>query len=240
MPETRVLSDSAAVAQAAVDDAVAVLSAAVAEHGSAVWVLAGGSSPMAAYRLLADAPSDLDWTRITLVIGDERMVPIGHADSNLGQILPVLAGAGADQARTLLPDVGASPDDAARTYAEQLVALGTASAGAPRFDLVWLGVGEDGHTLSLFPGKPTLAETDRLVIGIEDSPKPPPERITLTLGAMDRADRLVVFFTGSGKRDALQRVRGGEQLPVALVSERAEAAGAKVLWLIDPAADGAA
>ena len=236
MPETRVLSDSAAVAEAAVDDAVAVLAAAVADHGSAVWVLAGGSSPMAAYRLLADAPGDLDWSRITLVIGDERMVPIDHADSNLGQILPVLAGAGTDKARTLLPDVGASPDDAARTYAEQLVALAT--AGVLRFDLVWLGVGEDGHTLSLFPGKPTLAETDRLVIGIQDSPKPPPERITLTLGAMDRADRLVVFFTGSGKRDALQRVRGGEQLPVALVSERAEAAGARVTWLIDPAADG--
>lgn len=226
------------VAAVAAREAVDHLSAALRRHGSAVWVLAGGSSPMAAYRLIRDEFADsLDWSKVTAVMGDERGVPVDHPDSNWGAIAPVLfAGPGLDAITRARPEAELPVQEAARRYADVLSALPVAESGAPRFDLVWLGMGEDGHTLSLFPGHPELRVVDELVIPVSDSPKPPAQRITLTLRALEGAARVVIFATGSSKSEALASALREGELPVAVAAAHAVAAGAEVEWLIDDAA----
>lgn len=229
---------SADVAAAAARDAVATLSAAIAQHGSAVWVLAGGSSPMAAYGILgAEFADALDWSKVTVLIGDERSVPVTDPQSNWGTIAPVLfAHPGLDAIVQLRPDTDVDEVESARRYAATIAALPTTDAGAPRLDLVWLGVGEDGHTLSLFPGHPDFRPVDELVIPVHNSPKPPPTRITLTLKALDGAQQVVVFATGAGKKDALAAALAHGELPIAVVAAHVVASGGDVEWLFDEAA----
>jgi 6-phosphogluconolactonase len=111
------------------------------------------------------------------------------------------------------------PDEGAGLYAHIVASV------AP-LDVVTLGVGEDGHTASLFPGHPALKAT-ALVVGIRDSPKPPPQRVTLTLPALQRARRVIILATGAGKADAVAKAKRGE-VPSGMI------AGAR--WLIDRAA----
>lgn len=231
-------SDATAVAAVAASDAIARLQTAIAERGQAVWVLAGGSSPMAAYRLIAEQYADqVDWAQVTVLIGDERMVPITDADSNLGTIAEVLFEHPAMRVITALwPSVDAPAEEAALQYEAALRALPADVAGAPIIDLVWLGVGEDGHTLSLFPGHPDFVPTADLVIAVHNSPKPPPTRITLTRAALDGARRVVIFATGAGKKDALAKALATGELPIAQVAQHAARAGAEVTWLFDEAA----
>ncbi|MDQ1129979.1 6-phosphogluconolactonase [Microbacterium sp. SORGH_AS_0888] len=237
--EIRALATAADVAAEAARDAIDTLAAAIERHGSAVWVLAGGSSPMAAYRIISSEHSDaVDWSRVHVLIGDERAVPLDDPDSNWGTIAPVLLTAGLDAVIRLRPEVERPAEEAARRYADVLSALPATASGAPRLDLVWLGVGEDGHTLSLFPGHPDFRPTDELVAVVHDSPKPPPTRITLTLAAMAGAQRAVVFATGAAKREALAEALAEGQLPIAVVAGRVVDAGGEVVWLFDEAARG--
>lgn len=229
---------AADVAAEAARDAVHTLGAAIDAHGSAVWVLAGGSSPMAAYAILAAQDADaIDWSKVTVLIGDERSVPISDPQSNWGTIAPaLLEQPGFDTMVQLRPDTDVDEDESARRYAAAIAALPKTDAGAPRLDLVWLGVGEDGHTLSLFPGHPDFRPVDELVIPVHDSPKPPPTRITLTLKALDGAQHVIVFATGAGKKDALAEALAEGVLPIAVVAAHVTAAGGSVQWLFDEAA----
>ncbi|QMU95915.1 6-phosphogluconolactonase [Microbacterium esteraromaticum] len=231
MPEYVELTDSAAVADDAAMRTVTALRDAIAERGSATWVLAGGSSPAAAYRIIAAEHSDaLDWARVSVLMGDERVVPHDHADSNWGQLSPLLtASPRVGAIHGIAPDTSLDPQSSATEYGRRI----EAQLQPLRFDVVWLGVGEDGHTLSLFPGQEPVWNSPSLVTAVTDSPKPPAERITLTLAALDHAQMVLVFATGAGKRDALSRARAGEDLPIAVASARAEAAGARVAWLYD-------
>ncbi len=226
------------VAAEAAHSAVATLGDAIARHGRAVWVLAGGSSPMAAYRILGtDYVSSVDWSKVTVLIGDERSVPVDHPDSNWGQIAPALFDNPAfTEMEQLRPASELDAEEAARLYANVVAALPTTASGAPRLDLVWLGVGEDGHTLSLFPGHPDFRPVEELVIPVYDSPKPPPTRITLTLKALDGAQNTVIFATGAGKRDSLTAALSEGALPIAVVAAHVVANGGSVDWLFDEAA----
>lgn len=210
------------------DDADACASAAaqlVAEAvrgGARHIVLAGGTTPVAAYGLLE--AMDLDWSGVHLWYGDERCVPFDHPDSNHGAIAQVLTAPGA----TWHPMPGASgPERGPREYADELEAAGAS------FDLVLNGMGPDGHTASLFPHHPLL-HAPGLTAGITDSPKPPPERITLTLGALNAGRRLVLLVTGEGKAEALARVLAGpdEGTPSSLLARD------RLLVLADAAALG--
>ena len=171
---------------------------------------------------------------------DERFVPSGDPDRNEGQAAEALL------ARLPIPDenVHRMPssdeakdvDAAARAYAEELAAFAPSGAAAPELDLVLLGMGPDGHIASLFPGQGTVAVADRTVIGVRDSPKPPPERISLTLPVLNGARQVWIIVSGAAKADPVRQALEGadpEELPVAA------AAGRDVtLWLVDAEAAG--
>src|SRR5699024_9618621 len=144
---------------------------------------------------------------------DERFVPSGDPDRNEGQAGEALL------ARLPIPDenVHRMPssdqakdvDAAARAYAEELTAFAPSGAAAPEFDLVLLGMGPDGHIASLFPGQGTVAIADRTVIGVRDSPKPPPERISLTLPVLNGARQVWVIVSGAAKADPVRQALEG-------------------------------
>lgn len=238
MPEIQTLLTPADVAEAAALDAVATLSIAIEERGQAVWVLAGGSSPLVAYKKIAAEYADmLDWSKVTLLIGDERLVPINDPDSNWGQISAALLASGPlTSARQLRPPVELPASEAAEHYEEALTDLPSDEAGVPYFNLVWLGVGEDGHTLSLFPAHPDFLPTERLVIPVTGSPKPPSTRISLTLRALEATSRAVIFAVGAGKKAALTEAFEHGQLPVAQAATTIERHDGHVTWLFDQAA----
>jgi 6-phosphogluconolactonase len=238
-----VVADAAALAEAAARHAVAGLEAAVEAHGSATWVLTGGTTPTAAYRRLAahDLRTGIEWDRIRVAMGDERMVPVGHPDSNWGQAAAALLDHVPIPDHHLLRPPGELPaEHAADAYEAILRQLPAAPGGGPRLELLWLGVGEDGHCLSLFPSRPELEVGGRLVVAVHHAPKPPPDRISLTLAALHGVERLLVLAAGDAKAAAIAGARGGApDLPVARAAATVRRAGGAVTWLLDRAAAGA-
>lgn len=172
-------------------------------------VLAGGSTPRRLYQQLRGL--DTPWCGWHIYFGDERFLPPGHADRN-----DTMAAAAwlnhvpipADQVHRLPPS--ASVESAAGAYDKIL-------RRAPGFDLVLLGLGEDGHTASLFPHHETSVATRRLAIAIDDAPKPPPRRVSLTAPCLSQGANVWFVVTGDGKRPALQAWLGGAALPAAAI-----------------------
>lgn len=236
-PHVYTVAQPEELARHAAEHALTVLIKSLERHGSAVWVLAGGTSPLDAYRYLANEPrgGSLDWSQVSVVVGDERLVPFDHVDSNWGQIRTILETGHIRQARVVTPPTDLPLDQAARQF-ESRLRRSAPGDGPPRLDLVWLGVGEDGHTMSLFPGDRAIQdESGRLVLPVASSPKPPPERLTLSLRAMDGAQCVVVFGYGAAKRAAVHQAIGTGDLPIGLVTRRAQTADAEVHWLLDTA-----
>ena len=234
-----VLPDPAALAAAAAERTAAALRAAVDRHGTATWVLAGGTTPQAAYRVLAgEHASTVPWPLVWVVMGDERAVPPDHPDSNWGQARAALLDRVPLSGDRLLRPCGElGAGRAAARYEERLAELPRLDGGVPRLDVVWLGVGEDGHCLSLFPGRPELEVADRLVVPVTGAPKPPPDRVTLTLAALRGARCLLLLAAGAGKAGPVARaLRGDASLPVGRALAAATAAGATVTVLLDQAA----
>lgn len=191
---TRVADPDEAAARAAqvIADAAA---AARTIRGQAHVCLAGGSTPMRAYQLLGSLLDD--WEFIHFWYGDERCVPFSDPDSNHGQAMARLE---VPKATVHPMPAELGPEAGARAYSEEL--------GGAVLDVTLLGMGPDGHTASLFPDHPLLDATG-VAAGIEDSPKPPPQRITLTLPKLNESRRIVLLVTGAEKADALARVLAG-------------------------------
>jgi 6-phosphogluconolactonase len=188
------------------------------QEGSRTLVLAGGTTPARCYELLAEL--EVEWGRVTVLFGDERCVPPDDPDSNYRMARETLLDKVAPATVHRMPaELG--PDQGAAEYSPIVEAL------AP-LDVVVLGIGEDGHTASLFPGHPVL-EAKGLVTGVRNSPKPPPERVTLTMAALQGARQVIILATGEGKAQAVAMARRGE-VPSGMI------AGAR--WLIDRAAAG--
>jgi 6-phosphogluconolactonase len=198
--------------------------------------LSGGSTPKAAYRLLARR-GDLPWDCVEIFFGDERFVPHDHPDSNYRMAQETLLAGGNVQPRALLamPTDG-TPESCAEAYEEELRQQYGASIldpAVPLFDLMLLGLGSDGHTASLIPGQPVLEEKKRWVAPV---PQGRDEvRLTLTYPAL-QSSRLTVFLVaGADKAEAVAKVRAGD---AALPAGRLKPQG-DVVWLLDRAAAGA-
>lgn len=195
--------------------------------------VSGGSTPRRAYEIASQ--SDADLSAATLWLGDERLVPPDDERSNLRMVHTALVDNLPEERRPrLMPvDTSLSPDAAAAAYEAQL--LGTIGQH-PRLDLALMGLGPDGHTASLFPGKPAVAETQRYVVGVpEPGMEPMVARVTLTLPLFNTAREVVFLVSGADKADAVARVFGpqpDETLPAALVRPGA----GKLLVVLDPPA----
>jgi 6-phosphogluconolactonase len=195
-------------------------------------VLSGGSTPRAAYQLLAGM--NLDWDCAELFFSDERFVPPDHKDSNYRMVRETLLAMGRIQPRKLLaiPTDG-TPQSAADRYDETLrqqYGAGTLEPGVPLFHLTLLGLGDDGHTASLLPGQPVLKELERWAVAVPEGRGEP--RITLTYPALNSSELILFLVAGAEKRDALAQARGGLG-PAGGIKPLRE-----VLWLVDEAAAG--
>jgi 6-phosphogluconolactonase len=211
-----------------------VLRQALSAKDKVLWVLSGGTAPMKAYEVIASQYSSaLDWSKVVFAIGDERCVRSGSEDSNWEQIRKVLLyKLPVDEHNLLKPRYDLSAEEAAADYSAQLSAL--KSGDKLPIDLLWLGMGEDGHTLSLFPNNPALNNDKATVVPVHDSPKPPPNRISLSLGALAAAKHCFVIVRGQEKTASLTRaLQGDTDLPVVKVCEAILRGGGKVTWLVD-------
>ncbi|MEQ4305678.1 6-phosphogluconolactonase [Plantactinospora sp. B6F1] len=242
MTETTVVvhADPELLAQAVAARLLVRIIDAQAERGEASVVLTGGRIAAAVHRAVRDLPARdaVDWSRVDVWWGDERFLPAGHPERNETQAREALLDA-LPQARVHPmpasdgPD-GADPEAAAARYAAELAAAaGPGTAALPYFDVLMLGVGEDGHVASIFPEHPVGYES-RPVSAVRGSPKPPPVRITLTRSAINTAEDVWLIASGGGKARAVGMALHGAgpvQVPAAGV-----AGVQRTRWLLDRAA----
>ena len=229
------------IARRAAADVVRIAGDAVAAHGAFTVALSGGSTPKVLYALLAEHPSlrnSLPWDKMKVFFGDERHVGPGHADSNFQMATDTML-----SKVPLRPDQvhrikGEYPDtaQAAAEYAEVIRREFGLQAGAfPRFDLILLGMGSEGHTLSLFPGTKALNETQRIVTSNWVG-KLCADRVTLTAPAANNAANVIFMITGADKACALKSVLEGPLEPEQLPAQMIQPANGNVSWLVDEAA----
>jgi 6-phosphogluconolactonase len=206
-PTVTVAPDAESVARRAADVMANHINDARARAADVHIALAGGSTPRRAYELLADMQGS--WRGVHLWLGDERCVPEDDFESNTRMVseslLDRLRANDGPHLHHVRGDL--QPEDAAWLYGSDIV---RAMGERPVFDLVLLGMGPDGHTASLFPGHPEADCEAAPVIGVRDSPKPPPERITLTMPVLRRARFTLLMATGADKAEALAKVRAGD------------------------------
>ena len=187
------------------------IDSALAARGAAHLALAGGTTPAGAYALLA--PSS--WEDVELWFGDERCVGPQDPQSNYRMAAQTLLG---HAAGALVHRI--EGERGAEDAAERYDALLRERLGEPVLDIVLLGIGEDGHTASLFPGNPALAERRLAVVAVHDAPKPPPDRVSLTLPVLRAARACILLAEGEGKAAPLARVLAGpdEAVPASLLA----------------------
>jgi len=197
------------------------IAAAIDAHGQCHLALAGGKTPELTYRAMRELP--IDWTKLHIWFGDERCLPAGHVDRNdamarqaLLKHVPIPRA----QIHSMCAEYG--PADAAANYSELLSAI-------TRLDIILLGLGEDGHAASLFPGNAALA-LHAPAVPVFNAPKPPRERVSLSIDTIRAAGERIVLVAGVGKQDALARILAAEALPAAMVGT--------ATWFVDDAAYG--
>jgi len=202
-------------------------------------VLTGGSmgSQILSSVAACAARGAVDWSRVHLWWGDERCLPAGDDERNEKQCLDALT-VGVDVPETNIHAVaptdtpaGATAEAAAEDYAAQLAAHAPEGAAAPEFDVLILGVGPDGHVASLFPGHPAQLTEGAVAVAVHDSPKPPPDRVSLTFECLNHSARVWFLVAGADKAQAVRdgvAGAGPEQSSAAQVRGSAE-----TLWLVD-------
>ena len=233
-------SDADALVRAAGDRLADAINEAIAQRGRALVVVTGGGTGIGLLKRLREHP--IDWSLVHLFWGDDRFVPgdddernekqarealLDHIDIPEDNVHPMPASDG---------PLGDDLDGAARWYEDLLAGLAEPGSPAPDFDVHLLGMGGEGHVNSLFPHTPAVAETDRMVVGVADSPKPPPRRITLTLPAVRRSREVWLVVAGAAKADAVAAALDGA-IPADVPAAGAVGRTATV-WLLDAAASG--
>lgn len=236
-PYFRVCADKAALSHAVASEMVSIIQETLKQQDYVSIAMAGGSTPKMLYSLLASeayAPA-IAWERLLLFWGDERYVPLTHEKSNFKMAKEALL----DHV-PLLPDhifptptTPTNPHDGAETYSvtlkEQLKRCGG------RLDIVLLGMGDDGHTASLFPGSPALDEQDRMAIAAP-APVEPRQRITLTYPVLNNARTVFFLVSGENKADALDCVLGNPSSVTVCPSSAIQPTDGTLVWWVDEAA----
>lgn len=195
------------VATAAYQQIITAAQQAIAERGAFKLVLAGGTTPEKVYRLLAD--TNADWENWHIYYGDERCLPIAHPDRNSVMAEQAFLNHVAiprEQIFTIPAEL--DPETAAKQYQQTV-------ANALPFDMVLLGMGEDGHTASLFPNH--HHDKNELAHAVYNSPKPPPERVSLSAKALSNTQHLLFLITGTNKQEAVKAWYAGIDLPIASI-----------------------
>ena len=233
--ERRVAATKADLADAIAERLREVIADAVASRGVAHVVLTGGSMGEASARALAPL-DDIDWAHVHLWWGDERFLPAGDAERNETQARVVLidvVGVPAANVHAMAASDGPDGDDldaAVARYRDELATV------APQFDVVMLGMGPDTHVASLFPGHATTRVDDTSVVAERDSPKPPPQRISLTFPALNAAREVWLMIAGADKADAVRAASTSTDRtahPASGVHGRE-----RTIWWLDEAAAG--
>jgi 6-phosphogluconolactonase len=236
-PEIQILPDAASLAAYAADLFTAVAKDSMNAHGRFSIALSGGSTPRLLYTLLTQPTriAQIDWSMVQVFWGDERCVPPGDPESNYlmaRQALLDHVPLPAENTHRILGEL--EPEQAVRRIELELQQAFPGAAG-PRFDLVLLGLGDDGHTASLFPGSPALAEKVRWVVPVEHEVPPPPlvTRISLTLPVINSAANVLFLVSGSGKAGILSKVlqnQGGSDL---LPAQHVRPDNGRLVWAVD-------
>jgi 6-phosphogluconolactonase len=233
----RVYDTPEELAEAAARDFAARAKSAIEERGRFTVALAGGSTPKRTYEVLGGEYADaLDWDRVHLFFGDDRTVPPDHEDSNYRMVRETLLSrirvGSVHRMRCELP-----PEDAAAGYEEELREFfgENSPGGVPRLDLVLCGLGEDGHTLSLFPATAALEVADRLVVAnpviqLESA------RVTLTIPVVNAARAVSFLVAGEGKAAALREILEGYADPRAYPAKYVDPQSEDLTWMVDRAA----
>lgn len=233
-PQVEIYADEEALAGALARRVAAIAAEAVAARGRCRLALPGGSVVALLGRGLAGLPADASHWEIFWT--DERCVPPADPQSNYRLAQTELLSRLNVPAGQIHPAPGElEPEKGAAGYAAALSAV-FGTAAPPRFDLVLLGLGADGHVASLFPGNPALQETQRWVAPVRNAPKPPPERITLTLPVLNQARHVLVAAGGAGKAEVLGRVFAPERARLELPAQLLAPRNGELHWLLDRAA----
>lgn len=201
----------AALNQASLARIVAAASEAIAARGAFSIVLAGGNTPKSIYELLRHA--DTDWSKWHIYYNDDRCLPVDHPDRNslmAAQAWLDHVAIPKQQIHDIPTELG--PVAGAKAYADILAGLGD-------FDLVLLGLGEDGHTASLFPGHTWDDSVD--AFPVFDAPKPPPERVSISGARLSRSREVIFFVTGAGKQEAVDNWRKSVAIPATVIAPEA-------------------
>ncbi|MCA9927383.1 MAG: 6-phosphogluconolactonase [Anaerolineales bacterium] len=232
-----VYPDAVALTEAAATMFVQIAKEAVAKNGRFLVALSGGSTPLALFRRLAQLP-DMPWAKTHIFWGDERLVPPDDPGSNYKQAYEALlqhVPVPPQQIHRALGEVG--PSDAAIDYANQLQQLAEPGGLWPRFDLILLGLGSDGHTASLFPGPiPPEAALKPIIAVTADYDGRPAHRITFTPPVINDARHILFLVVGEKKRAALTAVRTAPHNPEKWPAQHIHPHNGTITWLADTAA----
>lgn len=237
MSDLQVHENTKALAQAAADRFVAASENAIEKRGSFTVALSGGSTPRETYRRLAEPglATKVSWRNVHLFWGDERCVPPGHPDSNYRMVRKTLI------QKVPVPQTNVhriqgelDPNLAAEVYEEELRSVFGVEE-RPRFDLIFLGLGRDGHTASLFPGSMALRESEHWVVAVFVEALQA-WRVTLTPPVLNSARQLSFLVAGKSKAERLQEVLESEPQPESLPAQIVQPRDGQVTWLIDQAA----
>jgi 6-phosphogluconolactonase len=231
-----IVTDMNALASAAAEFFVAQAQASIQARGRFAVALSGGSTPRQLYERLAqfDLASLVNWEAVHLFWGDERCVPPNHPDSNYRMARESL--------RVPVPEQNIhrvygeiAPEAAAEKYENELRSF---FGDVPRFDLILLGLGDDGHTASLFPSSPTLHEQTRWAAAVAHETPPPPlvPRVTLTLPVINAARQIVFLVSGAGKAERLAEVLHAPTESHSLPASMIRPGNGEILWLVDKSA----
>jgi len=236
--DIRIFKDSEAMSIAAAEIFVQEAALAVRARGRFLVALSGGSTPSGLYRLLADEPfrSKLDWAKTFIFWGDERCVLPDDEGSNYRQAQDLLLSHVPVPEKKILRIKGErEPAEASVDYTQILKRFAAPGLDWPRFDFVLLGMGEDGHTASLFPGSQVEADSPTLAVSAEYQGRPA-NRVTLTPLVFNSARNILFLVAGENKASTLKEVLSDAYQPERFPAQRIRPTDGKVIWLVDEAA----